>query len=208
MRHAKLFALMIPFFTTAVLADESPFSQADDTWVNMTGTAIETGPDSFYLDYGQGTILVEMDDWSTDADAAPIFNGDEVRVYGEIDDDFSELATIEAESVYVENLGVYFYANADDEESALFTNTAPIVVGQTEVIGTVTSVEGREFTVDKGNQMLTVDTIGMDYNPLDDRGFQQVDVGDLISVTGNMEENIIDTMELEADTLVILDEQT
>lgn len=207
MRHARLFALMIPLFTSAALADESPFSKADGTWVNMTGTAIETGPDSFYLDYGQGTILVEMDDWSTDADAAPIFNGDEVRVYGEIDDDFSELATIEAESVYVENLGVYFYANSDDEESALFTNTAPIIVGQTEVIGTVTSVEGREFTLDKGNHMLTVDTIGMDYNPLDDRGFQQVDVGDLISVTGNMEENITDTMELEADTLVILDEQ-
>ncbi|MCX4191153.1 hypothetical protein [Methylophaga sp. OBS1] len=208
MRHSTVFALMIPFLTPAAMANESPFSQADDTWVNMTGTAIETGPDSFYLDYGQGTILVEMDDWSTDADAAPIFNGDEVRVYGEIDDDFSELATIEAESVYVENLGVYFYANSTDEESARFTNTAPIIVGQTEVIGTVTSVTGREFTVDKGNQMLTVDTLGMDYNPLDDRGFQQVDVGDLISVTGNMEENIIDTMELEADSLVILDEQS
>ncbi len=209
MRHAKLLALIVPFLApVAVAADTpTPFTKPDGTWISMSGTAVETDASSFTLDYGSGTVLVEMDDWSWDTkEGAAIFDGDEVRVYGEVDDDFAETAKIEASSVYVENLGMYFYASADDEESATYTDTTPIVVGETEIIGTVTSVNGREFTVDQGVQEITVDTAMMDYNPVDSWGYQEVDEGDLVSISGDMEDDITESMELMADNIVILDD--
>jgi len=107
------------------------------------------------VDYGEGTVLVQMDDWDWYGDARGILDGDKVTVYGEIDDDFYETASIEASSVYVESLGTYFYASSDDEESYegehnYWVSYAPVVVGQTTVRGAVTSVMGREFTVDTG----------------------------------------------------------
>lgn len=46
--------------------------------------------------YGNGSITVEMDDGDRDADAYSLDEGDNVTVYGMIDDDLFESATIEA----------------------------------------------------------------------------------------------------------------
>jgi hypothetical protein len=44
----------------------------------------------------------------------------------------------------------------------------------------------------------------MPYNPLDDEGYQKVDVGDRVSVTGTMDYDLFEGRELVADSLVIL----
>lgn len=186
----------------------NPYLLPDETWISMSGTAVDVQPASFTLDYGEGTVLVEMDDWDWYGDTAGILDGDKVTVYGKIDDDFYETTSIEASSVYVESVGTYFYASAADEEYAddydYWVSSAPIVVGQTVVRGTVTSVTGREFTIDAGLQTITVDTIGMPYNPMDDKGYQQIDVGDYVSVSGDMDYDFWDERELMADSVITL----
>lgn len=187
----------------------NPYLMADQTWISISGTAVDVQPASFTLDYGEGTVLVEMDDWDWYGDAYGILDGDKVTVYGEIDDDFYETTSIEASSVYVENLGTYFYANSADEEGYegyydYWVSYAPIVVGQTTVRGTVTSKMGREFTVDTGLQKMKVDTIAMPYNPMDDKGYQQIDVGDYVSVSGTMDYDFWEKRELMADSIITL----
>ena len=113
------------------------------------------------LDYGGGLVTVEMDDWNWYEEFGETLPGDKVTVYGAVDDDTFENTKIEANSVFVENLGTQFYANAADEESVDDLDVAPvvpIVVGDLTLTGTVTSVDGREFTIDTGAQEMTVDT--------------------------------------------------
>jgi len=190
----------------AAFAAETPYSKPDGTWISLSGTAVETSPDSFVLDYGQNTVTVEMDDWSWyDQEGVGLIEGDRVTVYGEVDDDLAEMSKIEASSVYVESLGTYFYADSADEESLRLSVATPIVAGFTEVVGTVTSTSGHEFTVDTDLQQVTIDTTSLLYNPMDDVGYQQIDEGDLVSVTGDMETDLLESMELMADSIVILD---
>lgn len=186
-----------------------PYMKPDGSWISISGTAVNTTKkDGFTLDYGEATILVEMDDWEWYDDSWPILEGDKVTVYGRIDDDFYETTTIEAGSVYVENRGTYYYASSADEEgdaySTYWISAAPIVIGETVVRGTVTSKSGREFTIDTGLRKLTVDTIVMGYNPLDDMGYQKIDVGDYVSVTGNMDLDFWGNRELTADSVITL----
>jgi len=204
-----LFALSAPAMAQAPDDKPNPYLMPDDTWISISGTAVDPQAASFTLDYGEGTVLVEMDDWDWYGDAYGIMDGDKVTVYGEIDDDFYETTSIEAGSVYVESLGTYFYANSDDEEGYeayynYWVSPAPIIVGQTTARGTVTSVTGREFTINTGLQRMKVDTIEMSYNPMDDKGYQQVDVGDYVSVSGDMDYDYWEKRELMADSIVIL----
>ncbi len=211
--NRKIPAVLTITATTAALAGlplaafavETPYSKPDGTWISLSGTAVETSPDSFVLDYGQNTVTVEMDDWSWyDQEGVGLIEGDKVTVYGEVDDDLAEMSKIEASSVYVESLGTYFYADSADEESLRLSVATPIVAGFTEIVGTVTSTSDHEFTVDTDLQQVTIDTTSLLYNPLDDVGYQQIDEGDLVSVTGDMETDLLESMELMADSLVIL----
>ena len=194
----------------AQAADDStgPYLKPDGSSISISGTAVNTVLwQAFTLDYGEGTILVEMDDWDTDDDSMGIPEGSKVTVYGKIDDSLYETTTIEASSVYVENLGTYFYASSADDEgdvSEYWATPAPIIVGQTVVRGTVTDVNDREFTIDTGTRALTVDTGTMPYNPLDDVGYQKIEEGDYVSVSGNMDYSFWEGRELLADSVVTL----
>lgn len=184
----------------------NPYMKADNTWISISGTAVSSMPDGFTLDYGEGTVLVEMDDWDWYDESHAILEGDKVTVYGDIDDDFFETTSIEAGSVYVESLGSYFYASSADEEGSgeYWVSYSPIIVGDMIVRGTVDEIYGREFTIDTGYDKLRVDTIMMPYNPLDDKGYQKVEKGDYISVSGNMDYDFWEKRELMADTIITL----
>lgn len=187
-------------------AAQSPYLAPDDTWISISGTVdgVPTG-DIFNLDYGEGMIAVEMDDWDTDADAYKLVEGDNVTVSGWIDDDLFERRTIEARSVYVENLGTYFYASGADEEKYYYSGvTVPVVINTIGLHGTVSEVSGREFTLNTGLRSITVDTVQMPYNPMDDEGFQQIEVGDVVSATGVMQTDLLDDRELHASSVVTL----
>lgn len=219
-KNALTFALVVLLALPAMAQDTTstaaqdttsttPYTQPDDSWISISGTVEAVTTDAFTLDYGEGVVTVEMDDWNADADAYKVVEGDTVTVYGVIDDDFFETATIEASSVYVEGLDTYFYASAADEEDTFVTVTTPVVVSTTVVQGTVTDVDvdEQEFTISTGTQAFVVETSEMGYNPLDDEGFQQIEEGDRVSVSGTMDTDFFEGRELVADTIVTLSKE-
>lgn len=178
----------------------------DDTWISVSGEVATTTSDSFTLDYGKGYITVEMDDWDWYAnEGSALLSGDNVTVYGEIDDDFAENAKIEASSVYVESLDSYFYASASDEESGEVNVSLDVIAMDTlspvDINGTVTSVDDSadEFTIDNGIQKVTVDVSQMPTNLLDNVGFQQIEKGEYVSVSGEFTSDITGDIQLTAD---------
>jgi len=181
---------------------EDPYAKPDDTWISISGAVETVTPDTFTLNYGDGLITVEMDDGDRDADAYKLVKGDRVTVNGMIDDDLFEKRTIEASSVYVENIGTYFFASAVDEEDVFVTVTTPIVVSRVELQGNVTNVGEEQFMIDTGVREIAVKIDGLPYNPLDDEGYQQVSEGDWVSVTGVMESGFLQGRTLHADSVV------
>jgi len=200
-------AIALAFGANAAAADKDPYSMADNTWITISGEVESVDPDTFMLDYGDGYIVVEMDDGDRDADAYKLLKGDKVTVSGRIDDDFLETTKIEAGSVYVENIGTTFFSSSVDEETSeglVAKISVPVVVAETVVQGTVTDVDANEFTVDAGVTDLRVDVNEMPYNPLDDEGYQKIDVGDRVKVTGNIDSDLFEGQELVADTVIKL----
>lgn len=194
-------AVAIPTMTWA----QDPAAKPDGSWISISGEVTSATDNAFVLDYGEGLITVEMDDWDWYEEGKALIAGDNVTVYGRVDDDLYETATIEASSVYVKNLNTYFYASAADEEDAAFTIvTTPLVVAWMDLTGTVTSVEGREFTLDTGNRQIRVDTSSMVYNPMDDEGFQKIKEGDQVKVSGKMDYDLFEKKELMADSIISL----
>ncbi|HEY9119237.1 MAG TPA: NirD/YgiW/YdeI family stress tolerance protein [Marinobacter sp.] len=197
--------------TAALAATDSPYLRSDGSWITLSGTVTSTAADTFTLDYGRGLVTVEMDDWDWFEEEGKVLSGDKVTVYGEVDDDTFENTKIEASSVYVENLGTYFFASARDEENFNALDVAPTVpidVGDLIVTGTVESVDGREFTIDSAQQAMKVDTTLMPYNPLDDEGYQKISEGDLVTITGNLDDDTFEKQELMAESVVTLEDES
>ncbi|MDZ7752979.1 MAG: hypothetical protein U5S82_15310 [Gammaproteobacteria bacterium] len=209
---ASMAGLLLAALTAGPAAAEKakPYEKPEDTWISISGTVDAVSSDTFTLDYGQGNITVEMDDGDRDADAYKLIKGDKVRVSGMIDDDLFETRTLEAASVYVENLDTYFYASAMDEEDAVITVTTPItittpvVISETVIRGVVTETSDEEFVIDTGLREVRVEVEEMAYNPLDDEGYQKIEVGDRVSVTGDMDDDFLEGRELVADSVITL----
>ncbi len=121
-----------------------------------------------------------------------------------IDDDFYELATIEASSVYVENINTSFYARAVDEEDRVVSVNTPLVISSYTVHGTVSDTDDDSFTLDTGRRELTVDTEDMLYDPLDDAGYQKVEEGDIVSVNGYLDGGLFADQEVDARFITTL----
>ena len=200
----------LPLLTLAAQAQAAePYEKPDDSWIHISGTVADPTDDAFVLDYGGGTILVEMDDWDRYGDAYALSEGDAVTVSGRIDDDLYEVASIEAGSVFVQDLNTYFYASSADEESMRtgWFETYPVVLSETTVHGEVTMVdeEGERFRVGAGPAAITIETDFMTYDPLDDIGFQQIDEGDSVVVTGSVDERFLEDGVLQATTVITMD---
>jgi uncharacterized protein YdeI (BOF family) len=185
---------------------EDPYTAPNNSWISLSGEVKSVTPNTFVLDYGDSSVTVEMDDGDRDADAYKLIAGDKVTVYGYVDDDLYETTTIEAASVYVEKLGTWFYASGIDEEDRdVFVTTAyPVVPGRVTVQGTVTEVKMDEFVIDTGLRHLTVEVDEMAYNPLDDEGYQKIQEGQRVSVTGEMDTDLFEGRELEASSIITI----
>lgn len=186
------------------IGDSYVSDKPDDSWITVSGEVTEVSPDSFYLDHGAGRVLVEMDDWDYDADGYKLVEGDQVTVFGVVDDDLFETRTIEASSVYVESLNTYFYASAADEESAYVAFVPAADPGQFTIQGTVTEVGGDEVVLNTGLQRIDVDLSDLAYDPLDDEGFQKIENGDRVAVTGDFDMTFFLDHDFIADSIVTL----
>jgi len=188
-------------------SNKNPYLMKDEAWITLSGTVQGVDRDSFTLDYGDGSVIVEMDDGDRDADAYTLVSGDKVTVAGRIDDDFLETTKIEASSVYVDSIGTTFFASAVDDETSEHLAAAiaiPVTVSRAEIQGTVEKVDRDEFTVDVGMHDVRVEVDDMAYNPLDDEGYQKIKAGDRVRVSGVIDSDLFEGYEIEANSVVKL----
>ena len=205
-KFSRLFALpCAAIFSLGAVAAETPYGKPDDTWISISGTVEAVTRDAFTLDYGEGVVTVEMDDGDRDADAYKLLKGDKVTVSGLVDADLYEATTIEASSVYVENIGTHFFASAADEENGNWVaiNT-PVVISSTVIRGMVTEVGIDGFKINTGDKQMEVDVDEMPYDPLDDEGYQKVKKGDFVEVSGYIDDELFDGRVFDARSLTVL----
>ncbi len=187
---------------------QDPDAKANNAWISISGWAISADENSFVLDYGKNTVVVELNDWQWYSDNYDRVEDFRITVYGKVDDDLYETMTIDAQSVYVEGAETYFYAgDADQTEADFYDWAAPrdIEVGQVTITGTVTGLDGRKFSIARGKRKVTVDTMGMESNPMDDLGFQKIEQGDVVKVIGELEAGSFEKREIAADKVITLE---
>ncbi|MGK7295068.1 MAG: hypothetical protein ACNS61_04450 [Candidatus Wenzhouxiangella sp. M2_3B_020] len=189
--------------------EANPTVAENQTWISLSGTVTSTSSDSFRMDYGDGLITVVMGEWGNWADEFPLTDGDDVTVRGEVDENLYVNDAIEAASIYVEDLNSFFFARPDERADMGVWAADPVVtVGQVDYTGTVQSVDPMtdSFTIDTGKQELTVDVDALLYDPLDDEGFQKIEIGDLVQVRGNLTEDFFANNDLVAESIVTLED--
>ena len=201
---------------SAHAADVDPHADKyrNDSPITITGVVVEDANDGFTLQYGDGqNIEIEMDDWDWTDESDPIEKGDRVTVYGDIDHDLFETRKIEAGSVYSHSRSAYYFASDEDEEDVYTSYTyAPLTVdienapddGLVSLKGTVKDIDDREFTLVTSTGTITIATDEMDYNPLDNEGYQQIKAGDVVYVTGEMDLDFFEDKEIDAQQIVTL----
>ena len=200
-----IWVVLLLIITSSPALAKDPKQLPNNSWISLSGTVAAASVSNFELDYGQGLVIVEMDDWEWYKETYLILPGDRVTVYGYVDDDFLENTTIEASAVYVVELNSFFYANNDDEEDVLETSlTQKYADRGLQLRGVITAIDGRRLTIDTAKRELKVDTGEMFYNPLDDKGYQQLKVGDYIQVNGKLDNHVFKKSTIVADSITTL----
>ncbi|MDC8832264.1 hypothetical protein [Alteromonas gilva] len=196
--------------TTAMADNHKPSDMKDRAWATFSGEVTSVNPDSFMLDYGEGSLLVEVDDGDYDNDAYKLFKGDDVTVTGRIDKNLFADTTLEASGIYVKGLNTTFFSSALDEEDyplVYTTSYVPMELDTVTLVGNViyTNDLTDNVTIMMGGDELEVDVSDLGYDPLDDEGWLKIAAGDRIQVSGTLDEGFLDDYELVADTLTKLD---
>lgn len=192
-------------------SEADTYLKPDGSWIRLSGRAVEAGPDNFMLDYEGGKVFVEIANPDWHFDNTEILDGDHVTVFGKVDDETYEATSIKAHSVYVEDLETYLFGDPTEGEGPdpnldMEPNT-PARVGDVSITGTIESVDGRTFMLEFGKETMKVDTSGLDYDPLDEQGFQQLEQGDVVTVVGNITDGSLEDRKLSADGVITMSGQ-
>lgn len=179
----------------------------DGELISLNGVVVETGPDylvveSDNIDSRMTRFIVEMDGWNSNGQIFQRLNDQEVMVYGRVDNDALEDFTIEASKVYVPRWRKSFKANPVDEEINIgpfgHVNLIPDFPEKTSEIftGEVITAGKKELLIRMDNEHAIVNTSMLDI-PAD--AFER---GDIVRVTGFLDENIFTYNEIEAETII------
>ncbi len=211
-----LFAILVYFLSLAGVASAvDPSNKPDRSFITINGTVASTESSKglgFTLDYGNGLIAVEVDDWDWEDKSVAIIPGERVTVTGRIDKDLFERRSIEASSVYVINRNTFYFGSSVDEEGPNqsyfpdYNPTYPADGSWLTVTGIVKSKNptARSFDIDTGVKRFEVKTFSLGYNPLDEIGLQRIQKGDRVSVTGRLDNDFFEKDDIIATSVVTL----
>ncbi len=202
-------ANMMSFFLLLTVAlparAQTPNPAGEPEWISVSGTVVSTHSDSFRLDYGQGIVTVSVDNWDWLRGGRELIANHRVMVFGRVDETVQNKRMLRAAGMYDEDLSTYYdIARWDPETRGLWTMTKPLAPGYIEVAGRVARVSGRELVLSSG---MRVDTRKLGYDPVDDKGYPQIGLGDRIKVAGYLAKDILESPELVAAWLVELSGQ-
>lgn len=205
-------AMVLAVIATALNSNATTAQRVEDapngSWVKVKGTVVAQREGSFILDHGEDTITVEVDSWERSDHAESILNGYNVTVHGRVDNDFYHERRIEADTIHVAELDTVLTGPTpvDEEEVRRRNHTRYFgpIDSDIEVVGTVTGVSGREFTIDTGDRKIAVNTAELDHDPLSESGFQHIEVGDFVRASGDLTSQSFDEREIMAETVISL----
>ena len=173
-----------------------PHDYGDGSWIGIAGHVESTSPNSFMLDYGDGTIKVELEPLSTQKH--DFIQNEQVRVFGVVDDGFFKGKTIKAHGVYVESMKTY--ACTTEGAETRITSFAPTILSGVVVHGRVTAVGEDNVKVDEGERVIEIDTSALGgeagVGPV-------VKTGDLVTVVGHMDDGLF-SRKLKATSLDVV----
>lgn len=178
---------------------EQALKNADDgSWIGVSGTVESTSAGSFVLDYGDGSIKVNVD--PNAADPHEFKANEAVTVYGMLDEGFFKGSTINARTVYLDSQKSY--ACSSDGADRRVASFVPAIHTGTVIYGRVTKVSGDDFMVDEAGSMITVDASAL-------KGKKEADVpaihvGDHVTVVGDINEGFFSGRKLEATSLSVI----
>lgn len=205
MKKRTTIILVAACMTGETAVAREPYDRLEGSYISLQGKVAAATPESFELNYGEGIITVEMDHWEWYPDAYASFEDNDVTVHGYVDEGFYDGKTIIASSIYIDQIGTYFYPSGIDEMSAAAI-AGPPGDFDLKITGKVTSVRKGELTIDSGDRKLTVDTGQLEFNTLDDQGFRRIDIGDRVAVFGDLNQDLFEEREICAEALIKLQE--
>ena len=133
----------------------SPYQSKDGANIRLSGRVTEAAAHTFTLDYGKGSIIVELDDYDSYEEGLNIVKGDQVVVTGKVDADPGQQRTIEASQVYIPSADLRIHASSDDEEDhKVKTFTQRLSDGtEVELRGVIKNIKSGVCTIEssKGN---------------------------------------------------------
>ncbi|MBD66328.1 MAG: hypothetical protein CME62_14045 [Halobacteriovoraceae bacterium] len=202
--------------TQAGLAAKEFKNATDGEYITVSGKVEKASGKMFHLKSENKKIKVTMDNhfdtWA--ADGFKVREGDKVVVTGRVDKDLLDNDSLNAGSVYVQNLGTYFYGDSSDKSQTPKLSSSYLSIQDlpentsVDITGTVSNVSGREFTVNTGTRRIQVDTAGMAYNPMDNVGLTQIKEGDRVTVSGVVDDKYLDEKELAPGYIIELPENS
>jgi hypothetical protein len=197
--------LFSALFTTAAMAQDTrtrgttdPHDLDEGSWIGIAGNVESTSPGSFVLDYGDGTIKVELEPSSTKQHA--FIKDEQVRVFGVVDAGFFKGKTIQAHAVYVESMKSYVCTTEGAE--AVCSTFAPTILSGVVVYGRVTAVDKNSVKVDEGDRVIEIDTSALTSAESGAPQPAAVQVGDVVTVLGHMDEGLF-SRKLKADSIEV-----
>lgn len=204
-------AVALAISTSSMAETMNPHDKDDDAQVTMSGTMTKIDGDEFVLNYRDGSITIELEDWERDAEDLNFKNGAEVTVFGEIDNDLFTDSTIEAEAIYIKSTGSYYYASdSEDAESYrnfLWSDSENYELSDMTLRGRVvsTDVDNGEFTIAVGEgEKVTVSIAALDHDVLKGEKRDPVDAGDWVRVAGRLDYEFFDGKLLRAKSVTTI----
>ncbi len=176
-------AVLISLPAFSLMAENLP-KEEDNSWISLQGTVVKTDKTGFELDYGSGFVWVQMNDWKWYNTNHPIEEGDKVRVNGVVEDNQDKIIVV-ADNIYVRDLNTYFFTEGGDDIFQPAIEQERVF----QLSGIIVSTDNRRFTMNLGSRKVIVDTGNLPYNPVDDKGYQQLKVGDTVYVTGELKKD-------------------
>lgn len=199
MKLSFLLPLFLVLLSPLAIGQPNVKERTPGTMIRISGVVDDVPlPNSFELDYGDGEILVEFDDWDPEPDAYKVKKGDEVIVTGRLDDDFMHGKTLEAGSVYVTDIEETYYANPKDEEEPFANMSKDMEKLSTVVQGKVVSTTDQKFILKSSNQEIQIDVSGITNN------IKQSDIkaGDVVRVAGRLQRSFFNDREINAVAVI------
>lgn len=196
-RTAALAASLV--FGLGAVAGDNPAAQP--TWISISGRLMEMGDDSFVVDYGEGEITVTLRAEDRDGEGYKMLRGDRVTLSGRVDKTLFADTTLTASSIFVEDVGTYFFA---DRDSRAVPVEMPTPLNTTVLHGTISAIGEHTFDLGEGPRRVTVNVGEMLRNPLDDNGYQHLEQGDEVRVTGFLDPDLFENHTFEARTVTTL----